>query len=562
MAFNLTAYMRIVDQASRPLRTVSKAIVGTAGKLSGLTAGVGALAAAYTGASAAAKLFHSTIGAAAEAEMSTSTITALFKGDEKKAKEYYDFISQKSAESVLSDTDFLNASKSFIIMSKDMDDLRELTNIAERLAILDPMQGLEGAAVALRELNSGDITSLAERFEIPRSVLKEIKNLPLAKQLAALDKELTKYGITQELITAQGQTALGLYRKSVDKTRMTFRDMGFGALEKLKPILRDVNKWLDVNSAAISKFGGNALTGLVSNLVKAIDKGKKYIADNFTNNSKFMKIPTFEGKVEFVFDTVKTSFDKWWEGSGEAAFKGYSEKIVGTLLGSAEGYYPQITSMGLTVGKGIAEGAASGFVEGIKNDPVLALVLGAVAGLHAGGYVGLVVGISIAAAPWVIQLLDYISSQSPAAKGAARAENISSLYEAMENKPKDTPLYGNTSLSATEPKTSFYDKMKDAGSDFLDNPLWLNSLSKKIDEAISGSGKDTPASQVSYAPSVPSQPMPITNNTTVTVNMGGATIREEADVGKIARSLYTMISDANNANAKPGGKRLGGPSEN
>ena len=60
--------------------------------------------------------------------------------------------------------------------------LTTLIDLSKRLAVLDPAQGAEGARIALNEALSGDPTSLAKRYEIPRAALAKLRDtsLPVA----------------------------------------------------------------------------------------------------------------------------------------------------------------------------------------------------------------------------------------------------------------------------------------------------------------------------------------------------------------------------------------------
>jgi hypothetical protein len=79
--------------------------------------------------------------------------------------------------------------------------LETLINLSQRLAVLDPAQGAEGARIALSEVLAGDPASLARRYEIPRSALEQIKDTSLSveERLGILDGYLTKIGITSEV---------------------------------------------------------------------------------------------------------------------------------------------------------------------------------------------------------------------------------------------------------------------------------------------------------------------------------------------------------------------------
>lgn len=87
-------------------------------------------------------------------------------------------------------------------------DLGQLDNIARRLAVVDPLQGFQGASIALKEFFSGDITSLSRRFEIDRKSLNSIKAAgSQLEQLQALDKALSDMGISNDVLAAKTETA-------------------------------------------------------------------------------------------------------------------------------------------------------------------------------------------------------------------------------------------------------------------------------------------------------------------------------------------------------------------
>lgn len=326
----------------------------------GLVGAVAAVGTAYLGAKSAAAVFDKTIGEAARAEAMQTTITGLFKGDYDSASKYFDYINQRAAVSQFSSAEFMEASKTFVIMSKTQSELEKLTDISERLAIMDPLQGFSGAAVALRELQSGDIISLAERFEMPKKTLNEIKNLPLMDQLNALDKELSSYGITQELIYSQGLTALGLYNKSVDKLRMSFRDMGVKSLEHLKPVLTSFNAFLDGDKFKTwVTAGSNAITGFVRGSISAFDRVKNYAA-SITSNPAFMELQNIEAKIKFVFDDLGDRFGKWWASGGEATVIDMVSKMTSKSAAVLEAAAPLFVQVGTNLGKGIAEGLWTG----------------------------------------------------------------------------------------------------------------------------------------------------------------------------------------------------------
>lgn len=91
-------------------------------------------------------------------------------------------------------------------------DLQQLDNIARRLAVIDPLQGFQGASIALKEFFSGDITSLSRRFEIDRKTLNSIKDAGgQLEQLQKLDEVLADLGISNAVLESRTQTTAATY---------------------------------------------------------------------------------------------------------------------------------------------------------------------------------------------------------------------------------------------------------------------------------------------------------------------------------------------------------------
>ncbi len=81
--------------------------------------------------------------------------------------------------------------------------LADLVDLSQRLGVLDPSQGTAGARIALSEALSGDVTSLARRYEVPRAALAKLKDesIPVAEKLKVIDDYLNDIGITGETVS-------------------------------------------------------------------------------------------------------------------------------------------------------------------------------------------------------------------------------------------------------------------------------------------------------------------------------------------------------------------------
>lgn len=95
--------------------------------------------------------------------------------------------------------------------------LGTLDNISRRLAIVDPVQGIEGANIALKEFLSGNnaeaALSLARRFELPRQALAALarEGVSAKDRLDGLNRLLNDQGITTQVLTDRTKTQAAIY---------------------------------------------------------------------------------------------------------------------------------------------------------------------------------------------------------------------------------------------------------------------------------------------------------------------------------------------------------------
>ncbi len=131
--------------------------------------------------------------------------------------------------------------------------LDPLLDTASMLAALNPTEGLEGAAFALREALSGDFVSLQERFNIPREAIKRLKaqGLPPLKIVNAVLKEM---GIDMSLVTAMGETFQGRLSTLDDTIKGFRRTLSAPLFAVLKDGIIEVQGILDRNKDAINAW--------------------------------------------------------------------------------------------------------------------------------------------------------------------------------------------------------------------------------------------------------------------------------------------------------------------
>lgn len=134
--------------------------------------------------------------------------------------------------------------------------LQQMDNIARRLSIVDPLQGFEGGVIALQEFMSGDIRSLAQRFELPRDALNSIKDMTGTYQdkLNALDQMLTKFGISNEVINAQLGTTARVYDQLASKADNAKVALGGVIAEALKVPAQGVGNFFQGIADGLNSF--------------------------------------------------------------------------------------------------------------------------------------------------------------------------------------------------------------------------------------------------------------------------------------------------------------------
>jgi hypothetical protein len=134
--------------------------------------------------------------------------------------------------------------------------LMGLVQTSEILAALNPSEGLEGAAFALREALSGDFVSVMERFNIPRELINKLKaeGVPNAE---IVGEALKRMGADMDLVSnLAGTTAgrLSTFQDAIDGLR---QKVGEPILAAFGEQLDAMSGWLSANQAAVAEFATN-----------------------------------------------------------------------------------------------------------------------------------------------------------------------------------------------------------------------------------------------------------------------------------------------------------------
>lgn len=330
--------------------------------------GVMGIAAGYGLFRATDSFLTASLGGAANYEMAKVQIEALFQ-DAEKAQTYMERMSAAAALSpILNEQQVFDNSKSFLALTKNQAVLEDLWKAAEKMNAMDPAQGLEGAVLAIRELSGGDVQSMVERFELPRSVVNSWKNLPIEEQAKAINAYMDSIGFNQDFLERTGKTAAKQWDRTSELFQKSVRIIGQDALTKLKPVLVDINDFL--SSPRFDDFvgkAGSAMAEMFDDLIGASRDAWNYVDSKFFSNPAFNNLPDLSAKVSFVIDDLTQSFTDWYNRTGSAQLEMATGRVTKTILDGLETAAPEIAKSALNIGSRIAISMTTGYLEEMKK---------------------------------------------------------------------------------------------------------------------------------------------------------------------------------------------------
>lgn len=231
-----------LDNATKEQDKLNRSINVGSGNMNGFVSKVGNLLKTYLGFQAAKKGITETIGGAMELQQQLFTMQGIM-GNSDVATAYFDNLQKKANESVFSFEDFAQNARNFMQFTKNTDTLDSLANLSERLALIDPTQGLQGAGFALKEMMSGDGTSLKERFGFGKADIEILKaSKDMGDFLTQFDTLLSKKGFTEDMLAQYNQSAAAQFDNLGSNITTGLAQAGNNALEALNPLITKINQ--------------------------------------------------------------------------------------------------------------------------------------------------------------------------------------------------------------------------------------------------------------------------------------------------------------------------------
>ncbi|MFT9848967.1 hypothetical protein [Aneurinibacillus sp. REN35] len=450
------------------LSGASGAAVTAGGSFRGMVAGVTALAGAYVTAQGAVKAFEATVGAAAKQEYEKITIRALVQ-DDKKANNLFDTMKKQALESpMFSLQDFLGSAKAYLPITRDLKQVEKLTSLTERLALSNPMQGLEGASFSIREAMSGDMVSLVERFNLPKKWVGALKGKEGDAFIREMDRLLNRIGYTDKLRQqVADQSGLAKYEQVKEKFSQGLTDMGFEGLERAKPILDRIDKMFsDGKFNRLQNFGSDIIAGAIGGLEK-VAIGLDSFVTKLNNDPAWNKLSISDKFVKMT-EIGMDSVVNYLNSGGSEKIASASSAVMNAAMG-----------IGGAVGKGMLDGVGTYF----KQHPMGAALAGMMVGLSLPGG-PLVKAFGAAGLAAAGALMSYITQGVDSAlkqidKVQAAVRNVETtpygramnrvvnsaksearndlekekLYRNTGRLPQPKPIYGSGTMTAYEPST-------------------------------------------------------------------------------------------------------------
>lgn len=272
---------RAVDGVTKSLGLLSTAGGGAGGVVSGLITGLGRLGLAAGGLGALADGARGLgnalgLGLASEMEQVRTQFLAFTK-DAGLTDQLLKQVRQEADRTPFSFRELAAATASLVPASKAARvPLEDLQKTAEILAASNPAQGLEGAALALREAVSGDFVSVVERFNLPRQRINELRDQGVPA-LKAVQTAMSELGLDASLVAGMAETGAGKWSTLLDTIDSIKLSVATPIFEALKGGLGEVQTILTANQATLQEWGrvvgetiGAGIRWLATNVPPAI----------------------------------------------------------------------------------------------------------------------------------------------------------------------------------------------------------------------------------------------------------------------------------------------------
>ncbi|MEM5816897.1 MAG: hypothetical protein AAGU16_03400 [Desulfitobacterium hafniense] len=191
-----------------------------------------------------------TIGAAME-QQQIMDIFSIKTGSEPLGAVIYDRITKQAVGWGEDVNTSLSGAMSFMSTTMDPDKLAQLNALAARLSKLNPAEGLEGAALSMKELMSGDYTSIAEGFNISGTMLQGSAAYQAGLQgdvdgfIKGMDELLNQQNMTEEAFEKMLDRPAAKWERVVSNFKFNMANAGESSVVALTPLFDLINQMFE-----------------------------------------------------------------------------------------------------------------------------------------------------------------------------------------------------------------------------------------------------------------------------------------------------------------------------
>ncbi|ARC84537.1 putative membrane protein [Clostridium argentinense CDC 2741] len=234
------------------------------------------------------KAFDLTIGGAARLEQQINTVSSAL-GNKGAGKQFFKGLTDHANQSAYSLEEFTGISMEFMKVTKDTDKLMNLNKSAEKLSLVDPTQGLEGSASAIKEALAGDYGALMDNFGLEGADQEFLESSSgIDDFINKFDEILNAKGATEQALEEVNNSAIAQLDNLKSNIQTSFAEAGYGALEILKPILSTLNEAFQ--QGRFQPFFDVISNGLliISTIAKGVADVFGWIGEVVSNNWEFI----------------------------------------------------------------------------------------------------------------------------------------------------------------------------------------------------------------------------------------------------------------------------------
>lgn len=215
---------------------------------------------------------------------------------------------------------------------KDLAKLQRLVHLTAKLSMLNPAQGLSGAAFAVKEALSGDMQSLISRFNLSRSKINELKAAGLSGE-KIINRMLTSLGISDETLNDFTNSTTGMINAVRNQLDDASSKLSAGLFAGMKDIIPELVKIIEDNKEQFSTLGraiatsvtaGVQVAGKVAEVTDVVSaKGSTYLATLWQETSGQDMLDVGNNMLEQIGGTLAAGVLKvnqgLWKGISHAA---------------------------------------------------------------------------------------------------------------------------------------------------------------------------------------------------------------------------------------------------